>query len=461
MRKQQTSRRRFLKGAVVAAVAPMIVRPSVLGAADGTPPPSERITMGFIGCGKQGSGHLTAMVRRSDLQLLAIADVQEEKRKNAREIIEKATGQSPNKEDAQGVDANKPWSSEGATTVGGPATKAGDVQYYNDFRDLLVRKDIDAVLIATPDHWHAIHTIEAARAGKDIYCEKPLTLTIREARDVIDAVNHFGRVFQVGSQQRSSREFRFACEMVRNGRIGRLKSVTVVTGTPSIDCDLPEEPVRKGVDWDFWLGPAPYRPFNKILCPPIEDQGWAMWRLYREFSGGAMTDFGAHHFDIAQWALAMDGSGPVEITPPEGGKDGKPLTFRYANGVEMYHGNTGLNFGGKGLTFVGTEGKIDVDRGKLETTPESIKRSPTHAGEMFLYKSVGHHEDWIRAIKTRRRQTVCPVEVGAHSVTVCHLGNICYWLNRPLRWDPNTWQFLGDDEANRWLDRPKRGNWTV
>jgi predicted dehydrogenase len=211
----------------------------------------------------------------------------------------------------------------------------------------------------------------------------------------------------------------------------------------------------------MWLGPAPYRPFNKILCPPIEDNGWAMWRLYRDYSGGAITDFGAHHFDIAQWALDADQSGPVEITPPEGGKDGKPLTFKYANGVEVYHISTGSNFGGKGLIFIGTEGRIDVDRGKIETKPDLIRRTPTHAGETFLYKSPGHHEDWIRAVKSRRRQTVCPVEVGAHSVTVCHLGNLCYWLNRPLRWDPVHWTFLGDDEANRWLDRPRRDPWTV
>lgn len=463
MRTSLPSRRRFLKASAAAALAPMIVRPSVLGAADGTPPPSERITLGFIGVGKQGSGHLGALVRRSDINLLAVCDVQEEKRDRARQEIEKATGQSVDKTvaDASSSTANTPWSvTEASSGHGaGPATSAKDVKYYNHFMDLLARPDIDAVLIATPDHWHAIQAIEACRAGKDIYCEKPLTLTIREARQVIDAVNTHQRIFQTGSQQRSSREFRFACELARNGRIGKLKSITVATGTPSVECDLGAEEIRKGVDWDLWLGPAPYRPFNKILCPPNEDTSWAMWRLYRDYSGGAMTDFGAHHFDIAQWAIDADDTGPVEIVPPNG-KDVEKLTFKYANGVEVIHDNTGQPFGGKGLTLEGTDGKIEVDRGKLVTTPANLKDIATHTPESFLYKSPGHHEDWIRGIRTRK-QPICRVEVGAHSVTVCHLGNIAYWLNRPLKWNPQQWQFENDEEANRWVDRPKRGPWAM
>ena len=462
------SRRRFLKLAALAAAGPMIVRPSVVArAADGTPPPSERITMGFIGVGKQGMGHVGAIVRRSDINVLAIADVQEERRHNARDAIEKATGAAPTdpkkKEPAETPNSNTPWATqEGALSTagkGGPATRAKDVQYYNDYRDLLARGDVDAVLIATPDHWHANIATAACLAGKDVYCEKPLTLTIREARELIDTVRRHNRVLQVGSQQRSSGEFRFACEMVRSGRIGQLKSVTVVTGTQSVECDLPAEPIRKGVDWDMWLGPAPYRPFNRILCPPVDDPGWANWRLYRDYSGGAMTDFGAHHFDIAQWGLGTDNSGPIEITPPDG-KDVKQLTFTYANGVRVYHASTGESFGGKGLTFQGTEGKIVVDRGFLETTPARLKSIPTHVPETFLYKSPGHHEDFFRAVR-ERRDPICPVEVGAHSVTVCHLGNIAYWLRRPLKWNPQAWQFENDQEANRWLDRPKRAPWTA
>jgi predicted dehydrogenase len=461
------TRRRFLQSAAAAAIGPMIVRPSVVcRAADGTPAPSERITLGFIGVGKQGTNHLGAMVRRSDINILAVADVQEERRDAARDLIERATSvttPAAAKPAAPDANSNSPWTAqEGAaapTAKGNPATSAKDVTYYGDYRELLARRDIDAVLIAAPDHWHALLATAACVAGKDVYCEKPLTLTIREAKELIETVNRYSRVFQVGSQQRSSREFRFACEMVRSGRIGQLKSVTVNTGTTSIECDLPAEPIRKGVDWDMWLGPAPYRPFNKILCPPVESTDWAMWRLYRDYSGGAMTDFGAHHFDIAQWGMNTDDSGPIEILPPRS-TERKQLTFKYANGVEVYHASIGKDFGGKGLVFEGTEGKIEVDRGFMETTPKSLQATPTRPGETFLYKSPGHHEDWIRGIRARR-QGICPVEVGAHSVTVCHLGNICYWLDRPLKWDPNAWRFIGDEEANRWVDRPKRAPWIL
>jgi predicted dehydrogenase len=470
---KRTSRRRFMKTAAALAAAPIIVPPSVLGAglsSNGTLPPSERITLGQIGVGKQGMSHLAAWVLRSDVQILGIADVQEERRKAARELIEKRTGtgdsKSKDKEtakslvaDAESSTANNPWAVTDASAISGtgPATNANDVKYYNDFREVLGRKDIDAVLIAVPDHWHATIATAALKAGKDVYCEKPLTLTIREAKDLIDTVHRYARIFQTGSQQRSSREFRVACEMVRNGRIGQLQNVWVVIGIPSKECDLPAEEVRKGVDWDMWLGPAPWRPFNKILCPPIEDPSWALWRSYRDYSGGAMTDFGAHHFDIAQWAMGMDNSGPVEIVPPSG-KDIKNLTYKYANGVEMYHASTGNAFGGAGLTFVGTEGKIRVDRGILEVTPAKLTRYRPRPGEVHLYKSPGHHQDWINGIR-ERKQPNCHVEIGARSATVCHLGNICYWLNRPLKWDPVNWTFIGDEEANRWLDRPKRGSW--
>jgi predicted dehydrogenase len=464
------SRRRFLKhAAAVAAAGPMIVRSSVLGQ-NGTTPPSERITLGLIGPGKQGSAHLGALLLRSDVQILGICDVQEERRRAARELVERRTGAAPKdpkapKEtaknlvaDADQSTANNPWAVTDASAISGtgPATSASDVKYYNDFRELLGRKDIDAVLIAVPDHWHAIIATQAIKAGKDVYCEKPLTLTIREAKDLIDTTKRYARIFQTGSQQRSSREFRVACEMVRNGRIGKLKRIWVVIGIPSKECDLPAEPVRAGVDWDMWLGPAPWRPFNRILCPPVDDPSWALWRSYRDYSGGAMTDFGAHHFDIAQWAMGMDESGPVEIIPP--GKDRKYLSYMYDNGVEMIHASTGNAFGGAGLTFEGTEGKIRVDRGVLELTPASLVRYRPKPGEVQLYRSPGHHQDWINGIR-QRKQPNCNVEVGARSVTVCHLGNICYWLNRPLKWDPVNWQFIGDEEANRWLDRPKRGSW--
>jgi predicted dehydrogenase len=422
------SRRRFLVGAGAALAAPLVVRASALGA-DGAIAPSQRINLGFIGVGKQAYGHTCIFAGRPDVQIRAICDVQENKRQEARQAVERIYS-------------------------GRNAAGANDLGLYNDFRELLARRDLNAVVIGTPDHWHAIPAIEAAKAGLDIYCEKPLSLTIREARAMAGAVRRYGRVFQTGSQQRSSREFRFACEMVRSGRIGQLKTINANVGGPSEDCYLPEEPVPQGVDWDLWLGPAPWRPYNSILCPPPSFTGYPHWRSYRDYSGGGMTDWGAHHFDIAQWGMGADDTGPVEIIPPDG-KDVKLLTYRYASGVELYHGG-----GGNGVVFHGTEGRIEVNRGHLQTWPASLMQKPIGPNEIRLYESPGHHEDWIRCIRTRQRP-ICDVEIGCRSVTVCHLGNLAYWLKRPLRWDPAKEEFVGDAEANRWLDRPKREPWTI
>src|SRR5205823_4350550 len=220
------------------------------------------------------------------------------------------------------------------------ATKSGaykGCEAYTDFRELLGRDDIDAVVIATPDHWHTIPCLEALKAKKDIYCEKPLTLTIREAKTLIDAVRKHDRVFQTGSQQRSEGVFRQACELVRSGRIGKLKAVYVYVGGPSKPCDLPEEKPEPGLDWDRWLGPAPLRPYSSVLSPRGVHKNYPDWRLYREYSGGMMTDWGAHHFDIAQWGLGMDESGPVEIIPPEDPKAQRGVKYVYANGVPVIH----------------------------------------------------------------------------------------------------------------------------
>ncbi len=421
------TRRGFLKGASAAAIgAPLVMPSSVLGLQGGTVP-SERITMGIIGVGKQAHGHLRHFINRSEAQIRAVCDVQDTKLQAAKQVVDEKYG-------------------------GGSDYK--DLGVYKDFRELIARGDIDAVVIGTPDHWHAIPTIEAARAGMDIYCEKPLTLTIREARAMVDAVRRYGRVFQTGSQQRSSDNFRFACEMVQSGRIGQLKTIHVSVGGPSEDCYLPEEPVPKGVDWDMWLGPAPRRPYNAILCPPPSFTGFPHWRRYKDYSGGGMTDWGAHHFDIAQWGMGMDQSGPVEIYPPDG-KEHELLTYRYASGVVMYHGG-----GANGVLFTGTEGKIEVNRGYLKTWPESLMRKPTAPDEVHLYRSPGHQTDWLRCIRTRQKP-ICDVETGARSVTVCHLGNLAYWLKRPLRWDPVQEEFIGDAKANQWRDRPRREPWAL
>jgi predicted dehydrogenase len=426
------TRREFVRRAAVAVAAtPIIVPGTALGQEKQTAA-SSRLTLGFIGVGTQNRGHLGHFLGQQDVQVLAVCDVDTTRRDNAKQMVERRYGEQ-----------QKSGTYKGCTA-------------YNDFRELLARKDIDAVVIATPDHWHAIPVLEACQAGKDIYCEKPLTLTIREAKALIDAVRKYNRVFQTGSQQRSSSEFRLVCELVRSGRIGKLRSVYVNVGGPSKPCDLPEEKLEPGLDWDRWLGPAPQRPYNSVLSPRGVHKGFPNWRNYREYSGGMMTDWGAHHFDIAQWGLGMDDSGPVEITPPEDPKAQRGVKYLYANGVTVTHGDEyepGKRF--RGVAFIGTNGKLFVDRGYKESQPEEILKQPLGDKDVQLYKSPGHQRDWLNCVRSRKRP-ICDVEVGARSVTVCHLGNLAYWNHRKLHWDPKEWHFVNDLEANKWLDRERR-----
>jgi predicted dehydrogenase len=420
----RTTRRDFLKTAAALAV-PCIVPARALGRAR-RPAPSERITLGLIGLGNMGSGHLETLLGFPEVQVLAVCDVDARKRQRACQRVEEHYAAQSTEGTYRGCDQ------------------------YNEFEELLARPDIDAVVIAVPDHWHAIIAIAACRAGKDVYCEKPLSLTIREAQEMVAAARRYGTVFQTGSQQRSSREFRYACELIRNGRIGKLERIHVGIGLPSEDKELPEEPVPPGFDWDRWLGPAPWKPYNAERCSGDYSGGW---RLIRDYSGGMTTDWGAHHFDIVQWALGMDGSGPVEIIPP-GCRGYDTLTFIYENGIPMYRG------GANGIRFVGSEGQIEVNRGYLKSTPAHITKDPIGPGEIHLYESPGHHQDWLNCICTRARP-ICDVAVGASTAIVCHLGNIASWLGRPIRWDPVSQQIVGDEAASRWLDRPRRAPWRL
>jgi predicted dehydrogenase len=454
------NRRDFLRsaaGAAAVASVPTIVPSSVLGA-QGQTPPSNRITLGFIACGKQ-SQHLMRSFLLPSTQVVAACDVDKLK-------LERSAGNIVEKHYAD----RKDGSYKGCAR-------------YHDFHELLARPDIDAVVISTPDHWHTIATIEACRAGKDVYCEKPLTQTIAEARAMVKTIRQLGRVFQTGSMQRSSREFRFACELVRNGYIGDIKHVTVNVGGPPQDKLLKAEPVPDYLDWDMWVGPAMWRPYNNDLAPHISFDGFPNWRDHSYYGGGGMTDWGAHHFDIAQWGLGMDDTGPVEINPPDG-KDYKVLTYKYANGITMTRDSqvrgpdgTGLPFTGdayplwleyvkqsrgrtRGVLFEGTTGKVEVDRGYLKTWPDALKDQVIGPDQVHLYDSKNHYTDWLEAIR-KRSDPICKIEIGASSVTVCHLGNIAYTLKRPLRWDPKRHVFVGDDEANRMLWRPMRSPWHV
>ncbi len=419
-------RRCFLKQAAALAAFPAIVPASALGR-DGAVAPSNRINVGQVGLGWIGGSHLDALLGRQDAQYVAVCDVNGQRVRQVQDRI------------------NRHY-----------ASRFGQGQYrdcaaHGDFRDMLAQPDLDAVVIATPDHWHVLIACAAARAGKDIYCEKPLSLTIREGREVVAAVRRYGRVFQTGSQQRSSvfGPFRHACELVRNGRVGRVVSVDVSTGDPPKPCDLPAEAAPADFDWDMWVGQAPWRPYNGKLADKS-------WRPYSEYCGGGFADMGAHHFDIAQWGLDMDGSGPVEVLAPDASQGRARVSFRYANGTIVNH------VGGNclGLTFTGTGGKLYVGRDGLSSDPAELVREPLGAADKRLYNSNNHHGNWLECIRTRAR-CVADVEIGHRSATVCHLGNLAYLLGRSLRWDPVAERFTDDEQANRLLERARRAAWTI
>ena len=433
-KKTQISRRQFLGTASTVALAAPLILPARIWAAEAGEQPNSRINVGFIGVGTQGRHNLRMLLGHKQVQVVAVCDVDTTRRHHSQKTVNEHYAQAIGSDHYKGCEA------------------------YCDFMDLLARGDIDAVVINTPDHWHAIPSIRACEAGKDVYCEKPLSLTIPEARAMVNAVRKYNRVFQTGSMQRSSSEFRKACELVRNGRIGEVKEVYANVGGPSRPCDLPEEPLEPGLSWNMWLGPAPVRPYNSVLSPRGVHNHFPNWRSYWEYSGGGMTDWGAHHFDIAQWGLGMDESGPVEIIPPENPKATQGVKFVYANGVVLHHGGLkGVPFG---VAFVGTKGKVYVDRGKFKTDPEEIGKETIGPDEIHLYNSKNHHYDWVDCIRTRRRP-ICDVEIGCRSVTVCHLGNLAYLHHRTLKWDPVKEQIVGDAEANTWLERPKREAWKV
>ena len=435
--KDSMRRRRFLRcsGLVGAglAMSPGLVCAAVSGRGERTAA-SERISIGLLGMGKMCNGHLGGLLNTGDVQVVAVSDVESGRLQRACERIDSHY-----------------------------ADQAGTASYrsaegYSDYRDLLARPDIDAVVIASPTNWHAAMAVHACQAGKDVYCEKPLALTVHEARAIAAAADRAGAIFQTGSQQRSDDTFRLACELVRNGRIGRVHTVRVNIGGPPDDCYLPAVATPETLDWDRWLGPAPYRPYHPELCPLDRYESWPRWRYYRDYGGGGMTDFGAHHFDIAQWALGRDHTGPVEILPPGHG-DGDRLTYRYEDGVVMTRGGA---MGGAAVEFIGADGRVAVNRsGFLHTEPEDLRHTSFGPGETRLYRSRGgHRNDWLRCIRERTRP-VCPAEIGCRSVTVCHLGNIAYLLQRPLRWDPGKERFADDAAADRLLRRPMRAPWQV
>jgi predicted dehydrogenase len=273
---------------------------------------------------------------------------------------------------------------------------------------------------------------------------------------MVNAVKHNKVILQTGSMQRSSKNFRQACELVRNGYLGDIKEVLVNVGAAAIPCELPEQPVPAELNWPMWVGPAPTHAFNAILSPPVEEDIFPRWRNYKEYGGGILSDWGAHMFDIAQWALDKDNSGPVEFLPPDG-KERKTLHMVYDNGIVMKHEDFGRGFG---VRFIGSKGSLDISRSFIDSKPDNIATTIIQPNEIHLYKSDDHQQDWLDAIKSGK-QPICNAETGHRSSSVCSLGNIAYWLKRPLTWNPKKEKFKNDKEANKLVKANINGEWKL
>lgn len=451
------SRRDFLKTSAVFSAA-QIVPASVLGANA----PSNRINVGIIGTGTRGIPDMQVFMRNADVQIMAISDVNTASYGYRNET--KLMGREPALEIANAYYAGKTRSG-----------RSQGVAAYTDFRKIIDRQDIDAVAIVTPDHWHCTMTVMAAKAGKDIFCQKPMTLTIRDGQQMIEAVRKYNRIFQTGSQYRSHPAARLACELVRNGRIGKLKTIRTYIGMNNKVGPGPgwkPMPVPKGFDYDMWLGPAPEVPYHELRCI-------YKFRFILDYSGGQITNLGAHCNDVAQMGNGTSLTGPVEVEPiyaewpPKGSLFNTALRcgyrLRYANGVELTQESSDKM---GGTRFEGTKGWAQFNFRGLETSPESLKTSTIGPDEIHLPKPVkyttegrrDHYADHVRnfldCVKTRE-EPIEPVEVGHRTATLCHLGNIALQLNRTLKWDPNKECFPDDDEANRMLSRPIREPWRV
>ncbi|MBI4605917.1 MAG: Gfo/Idh/MocA family oxidoreductase, partial [Planctomycetes bacterium] len=413
-----------------ALAAPLIVPATALGRG-GAVAPSERIAMACIGVGGRGQANLGAFHARKDVAIVAICDVDSAHRRAALE----RTGLKPD---------------------------AGS----NDFREVLARRDVDAVMVATPDHWHALISIAAVKAGKDVYCEKPLAGSIAEGQALVKAVREHKRVLQCGTQRRSMAGCRFACELVRNGRIGKLRRIEVgVPGQFAVSGGYtglePPGPVPEGFDYEMWLGPAPGAPYTAARCH-------FNFRWILDYSPGYITDWGAHYLDIAQWGNGSDESGPVEVEAHDVGFREKgiydaPERFRivytYASGVQaVLTATTDRSLWG--MKFVGESGSVSVESNDVVTEPASLKTTAIGPAEVRLRESSDHYGDFIECVRSRAR-TAAPVEVGHRSASICHLGAIAAVLKRKLRWDPAAERFLDDDEANRRTARKLREPWTL
>ncbi|MFP6598186.1 MAG: Gfo/Idh/MocA family oxidoreductase [Candidatus Hydrogenedentota bacterium] len=454
-KKYTLTRRSFIRSAALGTstfLAPNILTGCATTSTSRTPrkSPNERVTMACIGVGNQGMNDLRGFISDERVQIVAVCDV--------------------NKFDATGYWDGKPggrdYAQNEVNEYYAAGTRSGNYtgcDAYANFRDVMARDDIDTVLIAVPDHWHALPVVEAARAGKDIYAEKPLSLTISDGRIMSDTVRRHNRIFQTGSQQRSDRRFRKACELVRNEYIGKLHTVTI--GLPGGIPDYSKraaltETIRvpEGFDYDTWLGPAPKAPYSPARTH-------VNWRWILDYSGGQVTDWGGHHPDIAQWGMGTEDTGPIAVKNARAKYADHPIydtavdysfECEYKKGIRMIVSSRARG----GVTFEGTEGTIAVDRGRIDSDPESLIEAEIKENEIHLYESRNHARNFIDCVYSRE-QAIAPVETAHRSITIAHLGNIAMKLGRDLKWDPKKERFIGDDEANAKLSRPYRAPWSL
>ena len=421
-KKKDSSRRKFIGNSLLSIAGLTSLSSFAYSPPDKTTDPKDihQIRLGFIGVGQQAMGILNGMMKIPGVQVLACADVDSDKRERFQ------------------IRATRLTKENGKDKV--------EISAYADFNQLLKRDDIDAVVIATPDHWHALTAIAACKAGKDIYLEKPLTFTIKEGQELVKAVRANGIVLAVGSQQRSEVNFQHAAHMVQKGKIGKIEKVLVHVGSPEHPkpYDLPAEDIPANLDWKAWLGPLKQIQYNQALAPKISlnpetnEKSWASWRWYKETGGGHMTDWGAHMLDVAQWAIGMDRNGPVKVTPAS---NDNALTYEYANGIKILVAPFGD--GPQGVRFIGSDGWIQVNRGDFQSSDESLK--PTRILPKQEYSH--HYGDFITSVISRK-DPIVPVEVGHSTCTICTIGNIAEELKRPLVWDPKSETFPDDWEAS-------------
>jgi predicted dehydrogenase len=437
---RKLSRRQFFRcstAAVGAAVAwPSIIRSSALGRGASVPP-SERITMGAIGLGGQGTRDMQNLMAQDDVQFVAVCDVDTGRCNKAKSLVDAHYGNT-------------------------------DCAAYSDLREIMVRSDIDAVLIATGDRWHTLASIMAAKTGKDVYCEKPMSMTVAKGRALADTVRRYGTIYQCGTQRRSMRTFSFAVQMARSGKLGQLHTLRSYVRAGA-SCGLqPPQPVPEGFDYDMWLGPAPYTPYSQAFVN-------STWRNHFDYNGGMVTDWGAHCNDLAQWANDSELTGPVEYEGsaefPRDGFCNVPIhlsvTSRYSNGVKLVlHEEKKLPIwptenAELAVKFEGTEGWVYVDDGgNVDAEPKSLLQDRRFGPQQWTDAAnwVGHHRNFLDCVKTRGRP-IAPAEVAHRSTTTCHVANICLRLGRKVRWNPEAERFVDDPQADRMLARAMRAPW--